>query len=97
VSPKLNEARVSDFQPFFDVNAFAQLELFKAVAPLLCKPKSESKGKFMYISSLGGSLTLMSNIIPTAAYGASKSLGNWIFKWLSLEQSDIIVWAHHPG
>ena len=95
-SPPLIEATASDIQPFIDVNAFGQLELFKAVAPLLRKSK-ETHGKFIYVSSTAGSLTAMTNFLPISAYGASKALGNYLFKWLSLEQKDIIVWAQHPG
>jgi len=65
------------------VNAYGQLELYKAVVSLL--RASKSKAKFVYISSAGGSLTTMSNIVPLAAYGASKALGNFLFKWLALE------------
>lgn len=97
VSPSLTEAGVSDIQPFLDVNAYGQLELFKAVAPLLRKSKSDTRGKFMYMSSLGASLTTMNTVAPLSAYGASKALGNFLFKWLSFEQQDVIVWSQHPG
>jgi norsolorinic acid ketoreductase len=39
----------------------------------------------------------MSNFVPMSSYGASKALGNYLFKWLSIEQQDIIIWAQHPG
>jgi len=97
VSPALTEMGVSDIQPFVDVNVYGQLELFKAVAPLLRGSKSGAPGKFMYMSSLGGSLKAMNTVAPLAAYGASKALSNFFFKWLSLEQQDIIVWSQHPG
>jgi norsolorinic acid ketoreductase len=97
VSPSLTKTCASDIQPLLDVNAFGQLELFKAVTPLLRKSKSDTRGKFMYMSSLGGSLSAMNIVAPLSAYGASKALGNFLFKWLSLEQQDIIVWSQHPG
>ncbi|KAJ4346139.1 hypothetical protein N0V95_005692 [Ascochyta clinopodiicola] len=97
MSPELSKAGISDIQPFIDVNAYGQLELFQNVAPLLRKSRSKTKGKFMYMSSAAGSLTAMNNIVPLSAYGASKALGNFLFKWLSLEQQDVIVWAQHPG
>ncbi|KAF9698776.1 hypothetical protein EKO04_002712 [Ascochyta lentis] len=97
MSPKLLEAGYSEIQPIIDVNAYGQLELFKAVAPLLRNSKNNTKGKFVYISSAGGSLTTMNIIAPLSAYGASKALGNFFFKWLSLEQQDIIVWSQNPG
>ncbi|KAF2626069.1 hypothetical protein BU25DRAFT_449747 [Macroventuria anomochaeta] len=50
LSPKLIESEVSDIQPFIDINAYGQLELFKAVAALLRESKSETKGKFMWLS-----------------------------------------------
>ncbi|KAF3032464.1 hypothetical protein E8E12_002698 [Didymella heteroderae] len=97
VSPSLSKIDVSVIQPFVDVNAYGQLELFMAVAPLLRKARIGAPGKFMYMSSLGGSLTTMNTAAPLSAYGASKALGNFLFKWLSLEQQDIIVWSQHPG
>ena len=102
MNPTLSETEVSQIQRLIDVNAFGQLELFKAVAPLLLRTlmgegKGKGSGKFMYMSSSLGSLTNMSLFAPTSAYGASKALGNYLFKWLALEQQDIIVWAQHPG
>ena len=94
---KLVETEISDIQKYIDINAYGQFELFKAVAPLLRKSKNDVKGKFMYMSSNLGSLTAMSNFVPMSSYGASKALGNFLFKWLSVEQQDIIIWAQHPG
>ncbi|KAF2033902.1 NAD(P)-binding protein [Setomelanomma holmii] len=74
---------------FIDVNAFGTLELLKAVPPLL--RSSETPGKFVYISSAGGSLTSMNNVLPLSAYGASKALGKFLIKWLSLENEDVMV------
>ncbi|RYN31959.1 hypothetical protein AA0120_g11710 [Alternaria tenuissima] len=96
-SSKLIEMATHDIQPFVDVNAYGQLELFRAVLPLLRRSKKAAKGKFMYMSSIGGSLTTMDNMLPAAAYGASKALGNFFVKWLSLEQKDVVIWAQHPG
>ncbi|KEF60348.1 uncharacterized protein A1O9_01908 [Exophiala aquamarina CBS 119918] len=95
MTPKLTETAISEIETYIHVNAYGQLELYKAVAPLL--RKSESMAKFAYISSAGGSLTSMSNIVPLAAYGASKALGNFLIKWLSLETHDVLIWAQHPG
>ncbi|KAJ4311993.1 hypothetical protein N0V94_007675 [Neodidymelliopsis sp. IMI 364377] len=97
MTTKLLDAEISEIQPYIDVNAYGQLELFRTVAPLLRNSKSSTGGKFMYMSSGAGSLTAMSNIAPLSAYGASKALGNFLFRWLSLEQQDIVVWAQHPG
>jgi norsolorinic acid ketoreductase len=91
----LADVAVSEIQDYVNVNAYGQLELFRAALPLL--RKSEGKAKFVYISSAGGSLTNMSNIIPIAPYGASKALGNFLFKWLALEIEDVWIWAQHPG
>ncbi|CAN9319653.1 unnamed protein product [Alternaria alternata] len=74
-SPKLIEMATQDIQRFVDVNAYGQLELFRAVFPLLRRSKKAAK----------------------AAYGASKALGNFFVKWLSLEQKDVAIWAQHPG
>lgn len=97
VSPGLSEIDVGDIQPFLNVNAYGQLELFKAVAPLLRRSSSGAPSKFMYMSSLGGSLTAMNTVAPLSAYGASKALGNFLFRWLALEQQEIIMWSQHPG
>ena len=48
----LTEMGVSHIQPFVDVNAYGQLEPFKAVAPLLRGLKRGAPGKFVYMSSL---------------------------------------------
>ena len=94
---KLSETGILDIRTHIAVNAFGQLELFKAVAPLLRKSKSDVKAKFLYMSSHLGSLTDMNLFAPMSAYGASKALGNYLFKRLSLEQQDIVIWAQHPG
>jgi norsolorinic acid ketoreductase len=96
-SAKLIDMATHDIQRFVDVNAYGQLELFRAVLPLLRRSNKAAKGKFMYMSSIGGSLTTMDNMLPAAAYGASKALGNFFVKWLSLEQKDVVIWAQHPG
>jgi norsolorinic acid ketoreductase len=97
MSSPLTTSPVSELQKFVDTNAFGQFELFKAVAPLLRASKAESKGKFVLISSAGGSLTTMNVILPLAAYGASKALANFLIKWLALENEDLVIWAQHPG
>ncbi|KAJ4988907.1 short-chain dehydrogenase [Stagonosporopsis vannaccii] len=97
MSPKVSEAEISDIQPFVDSNVYGQLELYKAVAPLLRNSRKDKKPKFMYMSSAVGSLTAMSTALEVSAYGASKVMGNFLFRWLSFEQQDIIVWAQHPG
>jgi norsolorinic acid ketoreductase len=97
VSPSLIEAGVGSIQPFIDVNAYGQLNLFRAVAPMLRHPEGGTRGKFMYMSSAMGSMGNMYYIASLSAYGASKALGNFFFKWLSAEQQEIIVWAQHPG
>ncbi|KAJ8115997.1 hypothetical protein OPT61_g2488 [Boeremia exigua] len=96
-SPKVTESEISDIQPFVAVNAYGQFELYKAVAPLLRNSKKESKGKFIYMSSAAGSLTAMSPILDVSAYGASKAIANFLFRWLSFEQQEIVIWAQHPG
>lgn len=94
---KLSETGILDIRTHIAVNAFGQLELFKVVAPLLRESKSDVKAKFLYMSSHLGSLTDMNLFAPMSAYGASKALGNYLFKRLSLEQQDIVIWAQHPG
>jgi norsolorinic acid ketoreductase len=97
-TPPLLSCTTADLQTYIDVNAFGSLELYKGVLPLLLKSKAQPK--FIYMSSAGGSLTSMSTMVPLAAYGASKALGNFLFKWLALEQEGeekVVVWCQHPG
>ncbi|CAN9206938.1 unnamed protein product [Alternaria alternata] len=97
-TPPLLSCTTADLQTYIDVNAFGSLKLYKEVLPLLLKSKAQPK--FIYMSSAGGSLTSMSTIVPLAAYGASKALGNFLFKWLALEQEGeekVVVWCQHPG
>ncbi|CAG8908674.1 unnamed protein product [Penicillium egyptiacum] len=93
----LAEAPVSELQKYIDVNAYGPFELFKAVHPLLPSSSAEKKAKFVYISSAGGSLSAMYNFMPIPAYGASKALANFLFKWLALDNKDMIIWAQNPG
>ncbi|KAJ5521389.1 Short-chain dehydrogenase/reductase SDR [Penicillium freii] len=93
----LTEAPASELQKYIDVNAYGPFELFKAVLPLLRSSGAEKKAKFVLISSAGGSLTAMYNFMPISAYGASKALANFLFKWLALENKDVIIWAQNPG
>ncbi|RYN16539.1 hypothetical protein AA0115_g12283 [Alternaria tenuissima] len=97
-TPPLLSCTTADLQTYIDVNAFGSLKLYKEVLPLLLKSKAQPK--FIYMSSAGGSLTSMSTMVPLAAYGASKALGNFLFKWLALEQEGdekVVVWCQHPG
>ncbi|KAJ5985579.1 Short-chain dehydrogenase/reductase SDR [Penicillium canescens] len=93
----LAEAPVAELQKYIDVNAYGPFELFKAVLSLLRSSSAENKAKFVLISSAGGSLTAMYNFMPIPAYGASKALANFLFKWLALDNKDVIIWAQNPG
>ncbi|GKZ65179.1 hypothetical protein AnigIFM50267_007347 [Aspergillus niger] len=93
----LAEAPISELQKYIDVNAYGPFELFKAVLPLLRSSSTENKARFVLISSAGGSLTNMYNFMPVAAYGASKALANFLFKWLALDNENVIIWAQNPG
>ncbi|KAJ6191415.1 Short-chain dehydrogenase/reductase SDR [Penicillium mononematosum] len=93
----LAEAPVSELQKYIDVNAYGPFELVKAVFPLLRPSSPGKKAKFVYISSAGGSLAAMYNFMPISAYGASKALANFLFKWLALDNKDVIIWAQNPG
>ncbi|KAH7077381.1 hypothetical protein FB567DRAFT_632244 [Paraphoma chrysanthemicola] len=95
LSNQLTQTEPSELQKFIDINAYGTLQLFKAVLPLL--RASSGTGKFMYMSSAGGSLTTMQNVVPLSAYGASKALGNYLVKWLSQENTDTVIWCQHPG
>ncbi|KAJ5194037.1 Short-chain dehydrogenase/reductase SDR [Penicillium cf. griseofulvum] len=93
----LAEAPVSELQRYIDVNAYGPFELFKAVLPLLRASSAGVKAKFVLISSAGGSLANMYNFMPIPAYGASKALANFLFKWLALDNKDLIIWAQNLG
>ncbi|KAJ5615193.1 Short-chain dehydrogenase/reductase SDR [Penicillium hordei] len=90
-------APVSELQKYIDVNAYGPFQLFKAVLPLLRSSTAGKMAKFVLISSAGGSLTDMYNFMPIPAYGASKALANFLFKWLALDNKDMIIWAQNPG
>ncbi|KAF2831859.1 NAD(P)-binding protein [Ophiobolus disseminans] len=94
LSPKLIDTPVFEIQKVIEINAYGPFELFKATLPLL---RHSECAKFCYISSLGGSLTSMNNVANLAPYGASKALANFLFKWLSLDIKDVVIWAQHPG
>lgn len=94
ITGPLASTSISEIQKYIDVNALGQLELFKVVAKHLRASKS---GKFALISSAGGSIANMNTALPLAAYGASKALANFLIKWLALENTDLMVWAMHPG
>jgi norsolorinic acid ketoreductase len=103
-TPKLRDATISDIQNYINVNAFGQLELYKAVFPLLKRhagsTSSQVEPKLIYMSSAGGSLQSMNTIVPLSAYRASKALANFLFKWLALEETGddkVLVWCQHPG
>ena len=97
ILPDLAEATAQDIQPCIDINAYGQLELYKAVAPLL-RASQQKKGRFVYMSSAGGSLSTMNNIVQLSSYGASKALGNFLFKWLALDnKGEVLIWSQHPG
>lgn len=94
ITGPLAETSLDVLQAYVQVNAYAPLELFKSTLPLLQKA---SQPKFLVITSVVGSFQLMNTTLPTAAYGASKALANYLVKWLSNENRDVVVWAMHPG
>jgi norsolorinic acid ketoreductase len=81
-SIKLSEIEARRILPLIDVIAYGQLDFFNVVLPLLRKAENKIKARFMYMSSIDGGLS---------TYGASKALGNFFVKWLSLECQDIIT------
>lgn len=90
-SIKLSEIEARRILPLIDVIAYGQLDFFNVVLPLLRKAENKIKARFMYMSSIDGGLSTMDNMLPMSTYGASKALGNFFVKWLSLECQDIIT------
>jgi norsolorinic acid ketoreductase len=99
ISGPLSSTPTSELQMYIDVNAYGPFNLFKAVAPRLRTNtnKGLGKGSFVLISSAGGSLAGMMDIVPLGPYGASKALANFLVKWLGIENTDLVIWAQHPG
>jgi norsolorinic acid ketoreductase len=79
-SIKLSEIGARRILPLIDVIAYGQLDFFKAVLPLLRKAENKIKARFMYVSSMGGCLSTMDNMLLMSPYGASKALGNFFVK-----------------
>lgn len=79
LNESLSSTPISNLQRMIDVDAHGTLELFKASASLL-RAKPGGKGKFVYISSMSGSLAAMSKIVPMLGYGARKALGKFLVK-----------------
>ncbi|PSN62711.1 NAD(P)-binding protein [Corynespora cassiicola Philippines] len=94
---KLTEEKISNLREYIEVNSIGQVELYRALLPLLRASKSGAPPKYMYMSSAGGSLAYMQTLLPFAGYGASKALSNFYFKWFAAENPDVITWVQHPG
>lgn len=93
VTDKLIDTPIPELQKYIDINVYGPFEVWKATLPLM---KAGKAGRFCFVSSAAGSIASMYNIIPVAPYGASKALGNFLLKWLSPEQKDLLVWCQHP-
>lgn len=80
---------VADFVDHFRTNVFGPLVLFQATAELL--RKAASPGKFIVITSSGGSTAELIHGIPAGAYGTSKAAINHLVRRIQDENKDLIV------
>lgn len=91
------ETSTKDMLFAFETNALGPLKLLQSLLNILVPSSSSpSKGKFILISSILGSISSMDNE-PNGAYGVSKAAANFIVRKVHLEEEDIVVLALHPG
>ena len=92
----LIETTQENFRQHMEVNAWALVALFRAALPFLKKSPSP---KFVSISSFGAShagIPVLTDV-PIGLYAASKSLGNFLVRRLSIEHRDICSFNLAPG
>jgi NAD(P)-dependent dehydrogenase (short-subunit alcohol dehydrogenase family) len=84
----------ADFDAVMRTNVWGAMHAIPAIAPAVAR----SKGKFIFMSSMKGSIAQMSG--PSAViYRASKSALNAVVKAASMEWADknVIIFVMHPG
>ncbi|EIN05948.1 NAD(P)-binding protein [Punctularia strigosozonata HHB-11173 SS5] len=92
------EAPVNEVARHFEVNAIGPLVLFQATFPLL--KASTASPKFAIISSLGGSITVGTEIpFGFLPYGMSKAAVNYVAKKLHVEYANdgLVSFSIEPG
>ena len=86
----LMEEPLEDVRQHLEVNAIGVLAAFRAFYPILKKG-----GKFLAVTSEGGSFTCAGKLFP--AYGISKTAANKIVQTLRFTVDDVEILAVHPG
>lgn len=86
----LMEEPLDDVRRHLEVNAIGVLAAFRAFYPILKKG-----GKFLAVTSEGGSFTCAGSLFP--AYGISKTAANKVVQTLRFTVDDVEVLAVHPG
>ena len=86
----LMEEPLEDVRQHLEVNAIGVLAAFRAFYPILKKG-----GKFLAVTSEGGSFTCAGSLFP--AYGISKTAANKIIQTLRFTVDDVEILAVHPG
>lgn len=86
----LMEQDLGDVMKHLEVNAIGLLAAFRACYPILKKG-----GKFLAVTSEGGSFTCAGSLFP--AYGISKTAANKVVQTLRFTIDDVEILAVHPG
>jgi norsolorinic acid ketoreductase len=90
------EIPIETARNILETNVLDVVTLFQKTYPLMKKAKQP---KFVGISSIVGSLTLMTSLKSVAAYNASKAAMNAFFRIISIEhlEEGLIAIPLHPG
>lgn len=86
----LMEEPLEDVRQHLEVNAIGVLAAFRAFYPVMKKG-----GKFLAVTSEGGSFTCTGSLFP--AYGISKTAANKIIQTLRFTVDNVEILAVHPG
>lgn len=86
----LLEESLEGVRQHLEVNTIGVLAAFRAFYPILKKG-----GKFLAVTSEGGSFTCAGSLFP--AYGISKTAANKIVQTLRFTVDDVEILAVHPG
>ena len=93
--PRVVEAKGASMQEHLLVNVIGPVRLFQAVLPLLEKSKMP---KFVAMGSSGGSIGGMElRPFPSATYGASKAMLNYLTRKMHFEHEGVISFPIDPG
>lgn len=94
--PRIEDARVTTMQEYYNVNVIGVIVLFKAVLPLL--KECATMPKLIAMGSAAGSIGGMEDApIPNANYGPVKAGLNWVMRKIHMEHEEFIAFPIHPG